>query len=79
MKVGNSVWQDLYLRRPKLEAEYIHGPVVSLGEEHGVDVPFHRAALDFARRALEQADGPETIRLREVLDAVGGFPGKAGP
>jgi len=78
MKVGNSVWQDLYLRRPRLEAEYIHGPVIDLAARHGVPAGVNRAALDLARGALAAGEGPDTRRLREVLERVDASCRKAG-
>jgi ketopantoate reductase len=39
VKVRNSIWQDLYLKRRAIEADYVHGPVIALGEKHGVATP----------------------------------------
>jgi 2-dehydropantoate 2-reductase len=66
VKVHNSVWQDLYLKRPHIEAESIHGPVIALGKEHHIPTPFHDASLALARRCHAAQAGPETLRLSEV-------------
>jgi ketopantoate reductase len=70
VKVRNSVWQDLYLKRRSMEAEFIHGPVIALGEQHGVATPSNRAALDLALRCHREGLGPEALRLSEVLATV---------
>ena len=70
VKVRNSVWQDLYLKRRGMEAEHIHGPVIALGEQHGVATPYNRAALALALRCHREGLAPESLRLSEVLAAV---------
>jgi len=76
VKVRNSVWQDLYLRRRGMEAEHIHGPVIALGEQHGVATPYNRAALELALRCHREGLAPESLRLSDVMAAVeaGGAP-----
>jgi 2-dehydropantoate 2-reductase len=70
VKVHNSLWQDLYLKRARIESEYIHGPVIALGRKHGVPTPFNAAMLETANRLHASGAGPETLRLTELLDAV---------
>jgi 2-dehydropantoate 2-reductase len=70
VKVRNSVWQDLYLKRRSMEAEHIHGPVIALGEQHGVPTPYNRAALELALRCHREGLGPEALRLSEVMATV---------
>jgi len=70
VKLRNSVWQDLYLKRRRMEAEFIHGPVIRLGEENGVPTPYNRAALALALRCHREGLGPEALRLSDVVDAV---------
>jgi 2-dehydropantoate 2-reductase len=70
VKVHNSVWQDLYLKRRHLEAEFIHGPVIALGKKHGVATPYNRAALAIVERVHHEAGGPETMRVSDVAAAV---------
>lgn len=76
VKVRNSVWQDLYLKRRGMEAEHIHGPVIALGEQFGVATPYNRAALELALRCHREGLAPESLRLSEVMAAVekGGAP-----
>ncbi|HEX6791245.1 MAG TPA: 2-dehydropantoate 2-reductase [Candidatus Krumholzibacteria bacterium] len=70
VKVRNSVWQDLYLKRRAIEAEFIHGPVIALGKEHGVPTPYNHAALEIVTRAHREGLGPESLRLSVVLAAI---------
>jgi 2-dehydropantoate 2-reductase len=70
VKVRNSVWQDLYLKRRSMETEHIHGPVIALGEQYGVATPYNRAALELALRCHRDGLGPESLRLSEVLATV---------
>lgn len=70
VKVRNSVWQDLYLKRRSVEAEFIHGPVIALGEEHGIATPYNRAALELALRCHRENLGPEALRLSDVMAAI---------
>lgn len=70
VKVRNSVWQDLYLKRHAIEADYIHGPVIALAEQHGVPAPYNRAALELVRRCHREGLGPEALRLSDVVATV---------
>jgi len=70
VKVHNSTWQDLYLKRDRLEAEYLHGPIIALGREHGVPTPLNQAVLEIAQRCHESGAGPESMRFDAVLDVV---------
>ncbi len=70
VKLRNSVWQDLYLKRRSMEAEHVHGPVITLGEEHGVPTPYNRAALELVLRCHREGLGPESLRLSDVIAAV---------
>lgn len=70
VKVRNSVWQDLYLKRRAIEADFIHGPVIALGREHNVPTPYNHAALEIATRAHREGLGPESLRLSGVLAAI---------
>jgi 2-dehydropantoate 2-reductase len=70
VKVRNSIWQDLYLKRRAIEADYVHGPVIALGEKHGVATPYNRASLEIVTRCHREGLGPESLRLSEVVAAV---------
>lgn len=70
VKLRNSVWQDLYLKRRSMEAEHVHGPVIALGEAHGVPTPYNRAALELVLACHRDGLGPESLRLSEVTAAV---------
>lgn len=70
MKVHNSTWQNLYLKRDAIENAYFHRPVIKLAGEHNVPVPRNTVALDIATRLHASGAGPESMRLAEVLEAV---------
>ncbi|MCI0452876.1 MAG: hypothetical protein L0Z51_10890, partial [Candidatus Latescibacteria bacterium] len=70
VKVHNSVWQDFYLKRPRIEADVIHGPVIALGKEHIVPTPYHEASLALARRCHAAKAVPESIRLADVMAQI---------
>jgi 2-dehydropantoate 2-reductase len=70
IKVRNSVWQDLHLKRDRVEAAYVHEPLIALGREHGVPTPVNAAALEVVQRVLASGAGPDSLRLAEVLAVV---------
>jgi len=70
VKVHNSVWQDFYLKRPHIEADTIHSPVIALGKTHGVATPYHDASFTIARKSHAAHSGPESLRLSEILQEI---------
>jgi 2-dehydropantoate 2-reductase len=70
VKVHNSTWQDFYLKRPRIEADAIHDPLIALGKEHGVPTPYHSASLTLAKRCHAAKSGPESLRLADVLKEI---------
>ena len=70
MKVPNSTWQNLYLKRDRIENEFFHGPVIDLALKYDVPVPFNEVALELVRACHRDQTGPGALRLREVLATV---------
>jgi len=70
MKVHNSTWQDLYLKRESIESPRFHEPIITLAGEHKIPVPHNQVALETVLRCHRDAAGPGTVRLREVLDEI---------
>lgn len=70
MKVHNSTWQDLYLKRATIEVPLFHGRVIEIAREHGVAVPRNETALEIVGRCHSEGTGPGAHRLSEVLEAV---------
>jgi 2-dehydropantoate 2-reductase len=70
MKVHNSTWQDLYLKRATLESAKIHEPIIAMAQEQGIPVPYNRVALELVQRCHAEGTGPGALRLRDVLEAV---------
>lgn len=74
VKVHNSTWQDFYLKRPHIEADAIHGPVIVLGKENGIATPCHSVSLALAKRCHAAKSGPESLRLADVLREIAKYP-----
>jgi 2-dehydropantoate 2-reductase len=70
MKVHNSTWQNLYLKRDRIENEFIHGPVIELGRKYKIPVPCNEVALEFVTKCHREQLGPEAFRLSDVLAAI---------
>lgn len=70
MKVRNSTWQNLYLKRVRMENEYFHGPMIELGRMYEVPVPCNEAALELVTACHRDQTGPGALRLRDVLATV---------
>ena len=71
MKVNNSTWQNLYLKRPQIENEYFHTPIIELGHKYNIPVPFNEVALEAVTKCHKEKTGPDHVRLSEILTAVG--------
>jgi 2-dehydropantoate 2-reductase len=70
MKVRNSTWQNLYLKRDRIENEFFHGPVIEMGRKYGVAVPYNEVALELVTKCHSDQLGPGALRLSDVLAAV---------
>jgi ketopantoate reductase len=70
MNVRNSTWQNLYLKRNRIENEYFHGPIIELGAEYDIPVPNNETALELVRECHRKKLGPGSYRLSDVLKAV---------
>ncbi len=70
VKINNSTWQNLYLGRPELESGFFHGPIIALGREHGITVPFNEVALEQVVRCRDEKLGPGALRAAEILDMI---------
>jgi 2-dehydropantoate 2-reductase len=70
LKVCNSTWQNLYLKRPEIENRFFHRPVIELGEKYGIPVPFNVVALEQVTRCHAKKLGPEALRAADVLAEI---------
>jgi len=70
MKVHNSTWQDLYLKRPSIESPLFHETLIGLAREHELHAPYNETAAELARTIHAAGKGPETMRLVDVLAAI---------
>lgn len=70
MKVHNSTWQDLYLKRDAIESPRFHEPFIEMARAQGVPAPCNEVALEFIVRCHREETGPGAVRLSEVLEAI---------
>jgi 2-dehydropantoate 2-reductase len=70
MKVRNSTWQNLYMKRDRIENEYFHGPIIDLGREANIPVPFNEISLEMVQKCHREALGPGVLRLSDILKAI---------
>jgi 2-dehydropantoate 2-reductase len=67
-----SLWQDLFLRRGTVEAEYFNGEVVRLGKEVGKATPLNAGLLSLSEATAASKEPPgkyQVQELREILAA----------
>lgn len=70
VRVHNSTWQNLYLKRDSLENGFFHNPIIERARTHDVAVPYNEVALDVVTRCHEQKLGPDTLRAADILAEV---------
>ena len=70
MKVNNSTWQNLYLKRKEVENGFFHGPIIELARKHGIAAPFNETALELVTQAARTELGPGAFRAAEVLARI---------
>lgn len=70
VKVHNSTWQNLYLKRDRIENEYFHGPIIELGHKYEIPVPYNEVALEMVQRCHNDGLGPGALRLNYILQAI---------
>ncbi len=70
VRVNNSTWQSLYLKRKKIENSYFHGPIIEMATEFGMPVPFNETALELVLESSNDDLGPGVFRAREVLEGI---------
>ena len=70
MKVNNSTWQNLYLKRDRIENEFFHGPIIDLGRKYEMPVPYNEVALEMVEKSHREGLGPGALRLSDVLKAI---------
>jgi 2-dehydropantoate 2-reductase len=69
-KGRSSLWQDLYHRRGAVEADYLNGEIVRLGQHYGVPTPYNHLLLTLSNAAAQARalPGQYTIaQLRALL------------
>jgi len=70
VRVNNSAWQNLYLKRARLENTYFHQPLIELALKHGIETPYNATALDVIDRCTSERLGPNAFRVADVISWV---------
>jgi 2-dehydropantoate 2-reductase len=70
MKVRNSTWQNLYLKRDRIENASFHGPIIELGRKYSVPVTHNEVALELVEKCHREQLGPGALRLSDVLELI---------
>ena len=70
VKVNNSTWQNLYLKRKEVENGFFHGPIIEMARRHGIPAPFNETALELVTQAARMKLGPGSFRAAEVLARI---------
>jgi len=70
MMVHNSTWQNLYLKRDRIENEFFHGPIIELGGKYGIPVPYNEVALELVQECHREGLGPGALRLSDILQTI---------
>jgi ketopantoate reductase len=70
VKVNNSTWQNLYLKRREMENGFFHGPIIEMAKQRGISVPFNEVALELVLESARKKLGPGAFRAAEVLEKI---------
>lgn len=70
VRVHNSTWQNLYLKRGEAENEFFHGPIIELARKHGIAVPHNEVALELVAQCARSGMGPGQLRAAEIVEKV---------
>ena len=65
-----SLWQDLYHRRGKVEAEYLNGEIVRLGRQYGVPTPYNSLLLELITELAVARALPGTYTLQQLRERL---------
>jgi 2-dehydropantoate 2-reductase len=71
-RAGGSSWQSLARGTRTIEAGFLNGEIVQLGDQHGVATPCNRRIAELAQRAASEGWAPERLRVRDLEAAVRG-------
>ncbi|UCH83376.1 MAG: 2-dehydropantoate 2-reductase [Candidatus Latescibacterota bacterium] len=70
VRVNNSTWQNLYLKRKEIENGYFHNPIIEMAKKHKIDVPFNEVSLELVTESCNEQLGPGAFRASEVLQKI---------
>lgn len=67
----SSLWQDLSQRRGQVEASYLNGVIVCLGQQYGVDTPYNRLLLTLSQAMAQARALPGQYTIAQLRAALG--------
>jgi len=70
VRVNNSTWQNLYLKRDEVENEFFHGPIIELAGKYEIAVPHNEVALELVTKSCKDQTGPGQLRAAEIVTLV---------
>jgi len=70
VRVNNSTWQNLYLKRKEIENGYFHNPIIEMAKKHKIGVPFNEVSLELVTESCKEQLGPGAFRAGEVLKRI---------
>jgi 2-dehydropantoate 2-reductase len=70
VRVNNSTWQNLYLKREEVENAFFHDPIIQLAGKYGIAVPHNEVALELVTRGCRETTGPGQLRAAEIVDLI---------
>jgi len=71
---GGSSWQSLARGKGDIEADYLNGEIVLLGQRHGVPTPANRVVQRVANRMARERAAPASLPLAELREMIAGEP-----
>ncbi|MFQ5511564.1 MAG: ketopantoate reductase family protein [Candidatus Krumholzibacteriia bacterium] len=70
VRVNNSTWQNLYLKREHIENLYFHGPIIELGQKYDIATPYNETVLEMVTRCSREGLGPNALRAGDILEQI---------
>lgn len=65
-----SMWQDLYLKRGRTEAEYLNGEIVRLGKKHGLATPLNSLMVRVVNQMAHEKLMPGALTVSQLRAMV---------
>ena len=66
-----SMWQDLYLGRKSIEADFLNGDIIELGKRVGIPTPYNSTLLEIINRMMAEGLKPGIYTPSELHSLLG--------